>query len=113
MSDKPTAAFALSLAAGIFVFLGALLYIALGTIMRSLLESLGFGGIPSGFLVLFGVIGLVWSAAIIGSAFLICSGDPGKVKTGAVLVFVFSVFSWFGSVGGIFIGFILGLAGAI
>ncbi len=115
MSDKPTAAFGLSLLCGLFVFLGGLLYIALGSFASNLLTTmnLDLGGISRDFLVLTGAIGIVWAAAIVACAFMINTGDPSRVKLGSILVIAFSIFSWFGSAGGIFIGFFLGLVGGI
>ena len=116
LSDRPGVAFGLSLFAGIFVFLGGLLYVGLGTFLNDLLASMdisGIAGISSGFLVVFGVIGMVWGVAIVVAAFLINTGDPKRVRVGSILVVVFSIFGWFGSAGGIFIGFFFGLAGGI
>ncbi|MEM2738969.1 MAG: DUF6114 domain-containing protein, partial [Candidatus Bathyarchaeia archaeon] len=42
------------------------------------------------------------------------SGEQGKVKTGSIIVLIFSILSLFvGGTGGFVIGFILGLVGSI
>lgn len=113
MSDRPSVAFGLSLLAGVFVLLGGLLYLGLGSFLGDLLVATGFVGISSDFLLVFGVIGMVWGVAIFLGAFMINTGDPSRVRVGSILVLAFSFFSWFGSAGGIFIGFFFGLAGGI
>jgi len=108
MADKPTAAFVLSLIGGIFIVLGGIFYIALGSAVGGLGFGLG-GSIIAGL----GVFGLICGFLTILGAVWINSGEKGKVRNGAILVLIFSILSWFGGAGGFFIGFLLGLIGAI
>jgi len=108
MADKPTAAFALSLIGGIFILLGGIVYVALGSAVGGLGFGLG-GSIIAGL----GVFGLICGILTILGAVWINSGEKGKVRTGSILVLIFSILSWLGGAGGFFIGFLLGLIGAI
>lgn len=113
LAGRPVTAFILSLISGIFIMLGGLAHIALGGIIRRVFEVMGFGGRFGNAVVFLGVLGLIWGALVIVGAVMMNSGIYGMVRTGAVLVLVFSIVSWVGSVGGFFVGFILGLVGGI
>lgn len=124
MSEKPTAAFVLSLISGILVILTALIMFLvvglLSLIFGELSESLpGFPGIPypleliGAWIAIIGVVGLIFGVLILVGAVMIHSGEPKKVKTGSILVLIFSILSLFTVGGGFFIGFILGLIGGI
>lgn len=63
--------------------------------------------------MIMGVLGIVWGILTLVGAILMNSEDKGRVRTGAILVLIFSILSWFGAAGGIFIGFLLGLIGSI
>jgi len=108
MAEKPTAAFALSLIGGIFILLGGIVYIAAGSAVGILGYGLG-GSVIAGL----GVFGLVCGILTILGAVWINNGEKGKVRNGAILVLIFSILSWIGGAGGFFIGFLLGLIGAI
>jgi hypothetical protein len=108
MTEKPTAAFALSLIGGIFILLGGIVYAAAG----SWVGILGFG-LGASVLVGLGVFGLICGILVILGAVWINSGEKSKVRTGSILVLIFSILSWIGSAAGFFIGFLLGLIGAI
>jgi hypothetical protein len=108
MAEKPTAAFALSLIGGIFILLGGIVYAAAG----SWVGSLGFG-LGASVLVGLGVFGLICGILTILGAVWINSGEKSKVRTGSILVLIFSILSWIGAAGGFVIGFLLGLIGAI
>ena len=112
MGEKPTAAFVLSLLAAIFIIIGGLVYVALGAWVGSAIDFIGLGGWGYS-LVIFGVLGLVWGILTLVGAIMINSGDRNKVRTGSILVLIFSIISWVGALGGFFIGFLLGLIGAI
>lgn len=112
MGEKPTAAFALSLVAGIFIILGGISMMAILGTLGGALGALGFGG-AGATLIIIGVLGLVWGILTLIGAIMMNSGDPSKVRTGSILVLIFSIISWFGAIGGFFIGFLLGLIGAI
>ena len=102
-SEKPTAAFLLSLIGGIFVLLGGLIVAAIGATLTFFLG--GIGGI-------IGLVGALWGILIIVFAVMLNS-NPNNHTTYGVLILVFSLLSWFGSIGGLFLGFILGLIGGI
>lgn len=118
MSDKPTAAFVLSLISGILVLLTALIMFVAASLLN-LTEFTGVPGMPyfseliTTWLVIIGVVGLIFGALIIVGAVMIYSGEPGKVRTGSILVLIFSILSLFTVGGGFFVGFILGLIGGI
>ncbi len=102
-SEKPTTAFILSLIGGIFVVIGGLATAAIGAALTFFIG--GIGGI-------FGLIGVVWGILIIVFAVMLNSNPNNHASYGA-LILVFSIVSWFGSFGGLLIGFLLGLVGGI
>ena len=108
--EKPTAAFVLSLVAGILAILGGIASAALGALFGALIGfiSPGLGGIVA----LVGFLGLIFGVIIIVGATMINSGVSGKIRTGCVLVILFSIFAvvegWLGIV-----VLILGLIGGI
>ena len=102
-ADKPTAAYYLSLIAGVFVILAGLLTTVFGALVTVFIA--GLGG-------LFGLLGVVWGILILVFASRLNS-DPSSHATSGALIVVFSVLSWIGSLGGFFIGFLLGLIGGI
>jgi hypothetical protein len=112
MGEKPTAAFVLSLLAAIFIIIGGLFYVVVSSWIGGALDFIGMGGWGYSFVII-GVLGMVWGILTLIGAVMINSGEPSKVKTGAILVLIFSIISWFGAAGGFFIGFLLGLIGAI
>ncbi|MEM0254322.1 MAG: hypothetical protein QXR17_03475 [Candidatus Bathyarchaeia archaeon] len=114
MVEKPTAAFALSLIAGILILLGGIFGAILGTIGGAMVGAIpGFGWL-GGLIVALGLLGLIFGILVIVGAVMINSGEQGKVKTGSIIVLIFSILSLFaGGTGGFVIGFILGLVGSI
>jgi hypothetical protein len=109
MADKPTAAFVLSLIGGIFILIGGLVTIAVGSFIGGL--GFGFGGAA---IAAFGAVGLICGLLTILGAVWINSGEQGKVRNGSIMVLIFSILSLiFAATGGFFIGFLLGLIGAI
>lgn len=102
-SEKPSAAYALSLVAGIFVILGGIATAVVGAALTFMLA--GIGGI-------FGILGIVWGVLIIIFASRLNSNPSSHATSGAVII-VFSVLSWIGAWGGFLIGFLLGLIGGI
>ncbi|MEM3990098.1 MAG: hypothetical protein QW479_06865 [Desulfurococcaceae archaeon] len=114
MGEKPTAAFVLSLISGIFIIIGGLVAAVISAVI-----SEAFGVIPGlgrlgGLIIILGVLGFVFGIIVIVGAIMINSGVPEKVKTGSIIVLVFSILSLFvGGTGGFIIGFILGLIGGI
>jgi ribosomal protein L40E len=102
-SEKPGAAFILSLVGGLFVLLGGIVTAVIGAAFTLFIG--GIGGI-------LGVLGIVWGVLILVFASRLNS-DPGSHSTSGALIIVFSVLSWVGAIGGFFIGFLLGLIGGI
>jgi hypothetical protein len=124
-TERPTAAFLLSLVGGIFILLG-------GGVM-SMLGTFGFGGMMGGYrgmmgygysgygygmmgglgFGMFGILGLIFGVIVIISAFMLNS-KPHEHSTWGTLIVIFSVLSIFGGMmGGFGIGLILGLIGGI
>ena len=102
-SDTPSAAYILSLIAGIFVIIGGLAAAVIGALVTFMFA--GIGG-------LVGILGIVWGVLIIVFALRLKS-NPGSHATSGALIIVFSLLSWVGAIGGLFIGFLLGLIGGI
>jgi Family of unknown function (DUF6114) len=112
MGDKPTAAMVLSLIGGICVILGGALIAFVG----SLVSSFGYlanGGTTGGTLVtVFGVVGIIMGLIMIIGGFIMYS-KPGSAKMWGVIILILSILSWITAIGGLVIGFILGLVGGI
>jgi hypothetical protein len=128
--ERPTAAFVLSLIAGIFIVLGG----GMRSMMGSFFGPYGYGimggyggfgmmgygysgygyGPTSGLgFGLFGVLGLVFGVIVIVSAIMLNS-RPMEHSTWGVLIVIFSVLSIFGgAIGGLGVGLILGVVGGV
>ncbi len=102
-TEKPGAAYILSLVGGIFVIIGGVATAAIGAAFTFMMG--GIGGI-------FGILGIVWGVLIVIFAARLNS-DPGSHSTSGALIIVFSLLSWAGGLGGLFIGFLLALIGGI
>lgn len=127
--QRPTAAFILSLIAGVLILLGGLFGTMIGMIgftgmmggfggmggmMGGMGGMMGLGG-PTGlgFMMGFGLIGLIAGIVIIYAAIMLNS-KPEQASTWGTLILVFSIVSLFGgAMGGLGLGFILGLIGGI
>jgi len=117
--ERPTAAFLLSLVGGIFILVGGAM---------SMFGPFGFGGMMWGFrgmmgyrygmmgglgFGVFGILGLIFGAIVIISAFMLNS-KPHEHSTWGTVIVIFSVLSIFGSaMGGFGVGLILGIIGGI
>jgi len=127
LAENPTSAFILSLLAGIFFVIGAGLLIGIGALVGSIGDLGSLGSIPglgnatsisgstSGVglsIVGLGVFGVLLGIVTIAAAVLIHE-RPAKHRLWGALLVVFSVVSWVGSIGGLLIGFILGLIGGV
>lgn len=110
--ERPTAAFVLSLIGGILILIGSLIGSILAGILGGAMMLVpfleGFGAL----IILIAVVGVVFGIIIIIGAVMINSGDPSRVRTGSILVLIFSILSLFTG-GGFIIGFILALVGSI
>jgi hypothetical protein len=112
MAEKPTAAFVLSLLGSIFIIIGGLIYAVIFSFIGGIFDFIGFGELGAMAMII-GVLGIVWGILALVGAIMMNSEDKNKVRTGAILVLIFSILSWFGAAGGFFIGFLLGLIGSI
>ncbi len=106
MGERPTAAFVLSLLAGIFYLIAGIAVAAIASIAL----LIPFAG---GFIFAVGLIGLVSGILMIFGASMMNSEDKGRVRSGSILVLVFLLVGAIFTLGGIGIGFILGLIGSI
>lgn len=114
MSEKPTAAFILSLIGGILILLAGIVFAAFFGILGVAMFFVPGIGIPlAGFLIVLGILGLIFGILVIVGALMINSGEKRRVTTGSIIVLVFSILSLFTVGGGFIIGFILGLIGGI
>jgi hypothetical protein len=111
--EKPTAAFILSLIGGIFILIAAILVMIFLGLVGTAFAIIPFFGMIGGLLIILGIVGLIFAILVIIGAFMINSGVPQRVRTGGIIVLIFSILSLFTSGGGFFIGFILGLIGGI
>lgn len=110
--EKPTAAFVVSLIGGILILIEGLVLSSLGAVCGSL-ASIAPGGAPIGAaLFLYMSIGLICGILVLIGAVMINTVNPSRVKTGSIIVLIFSIVSFF-SGGGFFIGMILGIVGGI
>ena len=101
MAEKPTAAFVLSLLAGIFILLGGALLAAIGAAIFAFVPAVG---------LVFGVVGLVFGILVLVGAVMLYT-HPDQHVTWGVIILVFSILSIFTALGGFLIGLILGIIG--
>ena len=119
--ERPTAAFILSLVAGVFIILGGGMmslfgYGFMGMMGRNgswgRMMGRGFGMMGFAFGMM-GFLGLIFGVIVIISA-LMLNSKPQEHTTWGTLILIFSVISIFGSaMGGFGIGLILGIIGGI
>jgi hypothetical protein len=122
-TEKPTAAFVLSLIAGLLIVLGGAVSSMIGFYWFGGMMG-GFGGWRGGMMgypgfgmmrglgFIGGIVGLVFGVLIIVSAIILNSRPEGHTTWGTLIV-IFSVLSVFGGMGGFGIGLILGLVGGV
>ena len=101
--EKPTAAFVLSLVAGI-------MYLAIGLISTA--AATGISDVRA-ILAVDGAGGLVSGVTMVVGSMMMNSENRSRVRTGAILVLVFTMIGAIFTVGGFVIGFVLGLVGSI
>jgi hypothetical protein len=121
--EKPTAAFILSLLAGVFILLGGGMMAMIGSWLGNYgvtsqygrwggMMGTGFGMVRFAFGAM-GVLGFVFGVIVIISA-LMLNRRPEQHQTWGSLIVLFSVLSIFASaMGGFGVGLILGLIGGI
>ena len=117
--EKPTAAFALSLAGGILILLGGgimMMFVFDHRFLASMSAMMGvYHGTMGGFgfmisaMVALIVLGLLSGVVVLVGAVMLNS-KPEQRKTWGAIILAFSVVSTFG-MGGFFIGAILGVVG--
>jgi hypothetical protein len=121
--EKPTAAFLLSLVAGIFILLGAALVSLMGFGFMGMMNRFGNGGRSYGMMGqgfgmmgygfgILAIVGLIFGAIVIISAYMLNS-KPREHTTWGTLIVIFSVISIFSSAGGFGVGLILGIIGGV
>jgi len=102
------------LIAGVLILLGGIFGAIVGIIggaMIGVIPGLGWLG---GLVIILGFLGLIFGIIVIVGAVMINSGERDRVKTGSIIVLIFSILSLFvGGTGGFIVGFILGLIGGI
>src|SRR3972149_1388288 len=112
--ERPTAAFILSLVAGVFIILGGGMTSLFGYGFMGMMGRNGsWGGMMGPGFGMMGFLGLIFGAIVIISA-LMLNSKPQEHTTWGTLILIFSVISIFGSaMGGFGIGLILGIIGGI
>lgn len=114
LAEKPTAAFVLSLIAGVLILLGGIFGAIISIIGGAIIGVIPGLGWLGGLIVILGLLGLIFGIIVIVGAVMINSEERDKVKTGSMIVLIFSILSLFvGGTGGFVVGFILGLIGSI
>lgn len=103
--EKPTGAFVLSLIGGIFIILGALVWLVIGA-MLAFFPTFGMG------VTVLGVVGLLFGLIIIIGGVMMYTKPEQHVMWGAI-VLILSIVSIPFSFAGLIIGFILALVGGI
>jgi Family of unknown function (DUF6114) len=112
LSDKPTAAFVLSLLGGIFVLIGGLVQTFLGAFISSIGMATGASN-ATGVGSTFGILGMVSGVLMIMGGVLMYARPQTHTMWSAIVLVLSLVSLATSTVGGFFIGFILGLIGAI
>lgn len=111
MSDKPTAAFVLSLIAGILIMIEGIIYAVAGAICGEIIGV--FVPLAGAIFILMMALELIFGVIVIVGATLINKAEPSKVKSGSIIVLIFSILSIFTGSGGFIVGLILGVIGGI
>lgn len=93
--------------------IGSIVVAALASFLGAAVMLVPFVGGFGALIIAFGIVGLIFGIIIIVGATMINSGDPSRVRTGSIIVLIFSILSLIVSGGGFVIGFILALIGSI
>ena len=112
MGQKPTTAFVLSLIGGIIYLLIGVIVAAVSSVLGGMAGMTGFPGIGMGVAII-GSVGLISGIVMIVGAAMLYSPETGRVRTGSVLVLIFTIVGALFTFGGIIVGFILALIGSI
>ncbi|MGI0071218.1 MAG: DUF6114 domain-containing protein [Thermoplasmata archaeon] len=106
-TDRPTGAMILSIIGGVFILLGGLAEVAIG----SFVSAFSFG-VVGGSIVLFGALGVILGILIIVFGVMIHQSPQHHAIYGAI-VLVLAIVSLTSFLGGFILGFILALIGGI
>ena len=101
MTRRPTAAFILSLIAGIIISVVGFVVMVAGTILT--ISVGGVGGIP-------GLYGLISGVVVIFGGLMLYS-RPRRNLVWSLVIIIFSILSLYGAMGGLYVGLILGIIG--
>ncbi len=99
----PNTAYILSLIGALLIILGGIIVGIVGAAFTFFMG--GIGGIA-------GLFGVIWGIVILISAFNL-KNNPSQHVTWGIIILIFSLVSWFGSIGGFGLGFLLSLIGGI
>lgn len=110
--ERPVAAFVLSLIGGILILLGSIVTALFAGIFGGVMMFFPFLGGLGALIIFIGILGLIFGIIILVGAVMIYSNNPSRIRTGSIIVLVFSILSLFTG-GGFIIGFILTLIGSI
>src|SRR5437899_8217809 len=88
MAEKPTAAFVLSLIGGIFILLGAIVVMALASVIGSFMV---LGGGDPNIVYIYGAVGVIFAILVLVGAGMLWMKPQQHVAWG-VLVLLFSLF---------------------
>ena len=102
----------LSLIGGIFVIFGGLFIAFVGSLVASFGYLANGGANPGTAVTIAGVTGIIFGLIMIVGAAMMYS-NPKSAKMWGIIVLILSILSWFTAVGGLVIGFLLGLIGGI
>jgi hypothetical protein len=105
--EKPIGAMVLSIVGGIFILLGGLVGVWLGTVLAALTF-----GLAGGTVVVLGAVGMVIGLVTIVLGVLLGMHPRNHTMYGALII-VLAIVSWVTAFGGFFIGFLLALIGGI
>ena len=111
VSERATVAFVLSLIAGICYLVVGILFALAGAVVGGVPGSL-VPGLGAVFLVILS-IGLISGVLMVVGAVVMRSTDRSRVRTGSVLVLIFTLVGLLFTAGGLIVGSILGIAGSI
>ncbi len=104
---RPTGAMILAIVGGIFILIGGLVLVEIGSIFSSLTF-----GLVGGSVIALGAVG-----ALIGILTIVCgvllNVRPEQHAIFGALILVFAIISWVTAFGGFFLGFLLALIGGI
>ena len=101
----------LSLIGGIFILIGGAILATAGSFISGLGTIAGFGAVGNTLLIL-GIVGVIFGLLVIVGGVMMYV-NPAKHTMWGVIVLVLSILSWVTAIGGLVIGFLLGLIGGI